>query len=168
MLQPMKKRRTYKIDMADAREQLKSQLQELQGSSFLSVEVCKPVVICDFISHEEFRCWLESHEGELYRWQFYPVVEDVGRVVHNSLPTPVHDRTAAWIVEHIVEQVVAIRNNDPELAHSLIIEGRSVSDIGDESLASFDASLSASPNLVVEIAHTNERGRCCRNDWSGG
>lgn len=162
MNQSMKKRRTYKIDIENARDQLKSRLEELDSSSFLSVVACKPVVVCDFITREEFRCWLGSHEGELHRWHFYPAMEDVGRVVLYNLPTPVHDRTAAWIVQQIVDQVVAIGDGDPELMHSLVIEGRAVSDIGDrdqapdQSLAPLNASMSAPPNLVVEIAHTNE------------
>lgn len=90
------------------------------------------------------------------------MMDVVGRVVRYNLPTRVHDRTAAWIVQPIVDQVVAIGDDDPELTHSLVVEGRAVSDIGDrdqaldQSLTPLDASMSALPNLVVEIAHTNE------------
>lgn len=56
----MKKRRTYKIAIQNAREQLKSRLKELNSSSLLSVVPCKPVVVCDYITRQEFRCWLET------------------------------------------------------------------------------------------------------------
>uniref|UniRef100_K3WEP3 Uma2 family endonuclease n=1 Tax=Globisporangium ultimum (strain ATCC 200006 / CBS 805.95 / DAOM BR144) TaxID=431595 RepID=K3WEP3_GLOUD len=79
----------------------------------------------------------------------------------SSLPTQAHNRTAADIVQSILQQVAAT-GNDFGLFGSLCAEGDTTHNVGDRDqepdqlLIPRAAPPGVFPNLVVEIAHTHE------------
>lgn len=112
------------------------------------------------IARDDFRDWLDDHEGDLRRWHYEPLTETTGRVVVYSLPTFVHATTSRKMNDMVKEQLDAV---DPQLWHQTIIASGDITcnvidreQEPDESYIPIGAPFGAYPTVVVDVAYTHE------------
>ncbi|RLN59839.1 hypothetical protein BBJ28_00022599 [Nothophytophthora sp. Chile5] len=116
-------------------------------------------VVLESISRENFRRWLDDHEGKLRHWEYEPVTAGSGRVIVYSFPSRVHERTAGKIMLAILKQVEEA-DNATALTETFGMEYAPTIYIGDRdqepngSLTPDAADIDAFPNLIVEIAYS--------------
>ncbi|RLN77131.1 hypothetical protein BBJ28_00021703, partial [Nothophytophthora sp. Chile5] len=153
------------MDFARARAELSQRLRadaDRGGEGHANEEPdYSPVVVFESICRQDFRRWLDQHEGELRRWHYEPLAADSGRVVVYSSTIPLHARVGSGIVIKVVRQIVeAGRSTD--LIATVEMERAPRIDVGDRdqepdgAVTPAAAEVNAFPTFVVEVAGFHE------------
>jgi hypothetical protein len=134
-----------------------------------------PVVLCEKITWEDFKQWLDVFEGDVRRWIFEPLEDDdkkCGRVIIQSIPLDIHEGAAGEILVRIQEEVQTAGNSIP-LIRTLKVKASPRCELGNRRGKEPDMSLTPLglpiggnildnghgcpfPNLVIEVAYKNE------------
>ncbi|RLN92765.1 hypothetical protein BBJ28_00022532, partial [Nothophytophthora sp. Chile5] len=153
------------MDFARARAELSERLRAdaSRGSQGHANEEpdYSPVVVFESICHQDFRRWLDQHEGELRRWHYEPLTADSGRVVVYSSTIAMHARVGSGIVIKVVRQIVEA-GKSIDLIATVRMERAPTIDVGDRdqepdgAITPSDADANAFPTFVVEVAGFHE------------
>jgi hypothetical protein len=133
-----------------------------------------PVVLCDKMTWEDFSQSINVYEGDVRRWLFEPHEDDkkCGRVLIQSLPSSIHEKTAGKILQMINQEVQTAGNSIP-LIQTIKVAASPKCRLGHRRGKEPDMSLSPAglaiggdilddgdgspfPNIVIEVAFKNE------------
>ncbi|KAG6613174.1 uncharacterized protein IUM83_16988 [Phytophthora cinnamomi] len=84
-------------------------------------EACRPVVLFEQISREDFRTWIESHQDldDFRFWDYEPLDAETGRVVLYCFPFATQTFAVSEVISEIRSTIVRI-GGDEELAETML------------------------------------------------
>ncbi|KAJ8522941.1 hypothetical protein ON010_g17632 [Phytophthora cinnamomi] len=124
-------------------------------------EACRPVVLFEQISREDFRTWIESHQDldDFRFWDYEPLDAETGRVVLYCFPFATQTFAVSEVISEIRSTIVRI-GGDEELAETMLTLPSPTLCFGNR-LQIADAALTPRravrrdlPNVVAHAAYT--------------